>query len=229
MRFLLSGAMLFTLASAVHAQITWNAPSVLGQQTISGNYTGADTDISTNGGFVAAVTEADGLGAGNYPVVVSDAGTTFDLNNDSYITNIGGGGSDGSHSTATAYQSALDGVAYTFGAPVTFTLTGLNASDTYQVEIWNVDSSTSRNTEYSSTGTAGTTTVDVYKGFVIGTFSGETSQSISFQPIVSGGAGEVDAVALRDLSVPEPSTYAMLFGGLGMVVLISRLRRNLSA
>jgi hypothetical protein len=38
----------------------------------------------------------------------------------------------------------------------------------------------------------------------------------------------VTGFALTSVTVPEPSTYAMLFGGLGMLVLVSRFRRKLS-
>ena len=46
------------------------------------------------------------------------------------------------------------------------------------------------------------------------------------QGIPGGYYGEVDAVALRDLgAAPEPSTFAMLFSGVGALVLVARLRR----
>lgn len=206
--------LLLTVAGSAQAQIMWSSP------TVTSNYTGNDSDIKTNGTFIAAVTEAVNYGkvGGTYPITVTDADTTFDLNSDSHITNIGGGGTDGSHSNATPYQAALNGVAYTFGGPLTFTLTGLNAADTYQVQLWNVDGSTTRTTTFSSTGANGTTSTSVYNGYVVGTFSGVTSQDISFAPALAGGAGEVNAVALRDLGVaPEPSTYAMMLGGLAVL------------
>jgi hypothetical protein len=47
-------------------------------------------------------------------------------------------------------------------------------------------------------------------------------------PTTSNGPnGYIGAVSFQ--SVPEPSTYAMLFGGLGMLVLVSRFRNKLSA
>jgi hypothetical protein len=224
--FLLPVAMLLALAGTVHAQVVWQ--NTVGG-IVSGNYTGADTDISINGTFVAAVTE--NVNAGTYPIVVSDRGTTFDENSDSYITNIGGGGEDGSGSTSSNYKIALNGCAYAYTPnSYTFTLTGLNANDEYQVEIWNVANDASRTTEYSSTGPAGTTSIELENGFVFGTISGETSQSITVQGLNPGGVGEINAVALRDLgAIPEPSTYAMLFGGLGMLGLVSRYRRKLTA
>ena len=207
-------AIWLTVTATAHAQILWQSPSVVS------NYTGADSDIKTNGTFIAAVTEAVyyGNAGGTYPIKVTGADTTFDLNSDSHIINIGGGGSDGSHSNATSYQAALNGVAYTFGGAYTFTLTGLNAADRYQVQIWDVDTSLSRTTQFSSSGAAGTTTTTVYNGYVLGTISGVTSQAISFVPTVNGGAGEVNAVALRDLgAAPEPATYAMMIAGLALL------------
>ena len=210
-------AALLVAAPALHAQILWGTP---------GAYTGTDADISTAGTFVAAVTE----NYSNLPETVGD--TTFDAVSDSHITNIGNGGSDGSNVnplTATPYQEALNGCSYTYtgNAPVTFNLTGLQEGDVYQVEVWNVADDSSRDTELSSTGLGGTTSVDFNDEFVLGTFTAGVSgsEAITFQGVAAGGAGEVNAVALRDLGAPEPSTYAMFFAGVGALVIVSRLRR----
>jgi len=155
------------MGTAAHGQIIWGAPQP---------YTATTADISLSGSFVAAVTE----NTSNTSVTVGD--TTFDPVYDATITGLGGGGGDGSGSSATPYQEALNGCAYNW-APDTFsfTLNGLNAGDEYQVEIWNVANDTSRNTEYSSTGTGGTTSVDVENSFVLGTFSGVTSETVTCQ------------------------------------------------
>ena len=211
---------------ALHAQVVWD---LAGPQP----YTGTDADINTQGTFVAAVTE----NYSNESVTVGD--TVFDAVSDSHITNIGNGGSDGSNffgpysptnPAPTDYQEAVNGCSYTYtGNPaVTFNLTGLQEGQLYQVEIWNVANDSTRDTELSSTGPAGTTTVDFNKEFEIGTFTVGASgtQSISFEGVEAGGVGEVNAIALRDLgAIPEPSTYAMFFAGVGALVLISRLRR----
>jgi hypothetical protein len=41
--------------------------------------------------------------------------------------------------------------------------------------------------------------------------------------------GNFDNVRLDVIALPEPATYAMLFGGLGMLVLVSRFRSKLTA
>jgi hypothetical protein len=213
--------LLLIASPALRAQILW---SITGPSP----YTGTNADIATNGTFVAAVTE-------NYSSLSETVGdTVFDAGSDSHITNIGNGGSDGSDffpaPAPTAYQEAVNGCSYTYtgNPPVTFKLTGLQTGDLYQVEVWNVVNDSTRDTELSSTGPGGTTSVDFNKDYVLGTFTAGPSgmQSITFQGVLAGGVGEVNAVALRDLGVaPEPSTYAMLFAGIGALVLVSRLRR----
>jgi hypothetical protein len=225
-------ALIFATTS-MQGQVVWTNSM---DQPNTGAYTGTAADISTNGMFVAAVTE----NYSNESELVGD--TTFDVVDDTHITGLGNGGADGSdffgpytdsNPAPTNYQEAVNGCAYTYtGSPaITFHLTGLKNNELYQVEIWDVDNDSSRETEYSSTGPGGTTSVDVENGFVIGTFAttaSSTSQAISFQGVVPhGGAGEINAVALRDLgAVPEPSTYAMLFAGVGALVLVARLRRR---
>jgi hypothetical protein len=212
-------AALIFAAPAMQAQIVWTT-------TTGQPYTGTDADIDTSGSFVAAVTE----NYSNKSETVGDS--VFDVVADSHITGIGNGGSDGSGvnpATATAYQEVLNGCSYTYtgNPPITFTLAGLTTGDVYQVEIWDVANDSTRETEFSSTGSDGTTSVDVENGFIIGTFTAgaSDSQAITFQGVVAGGVGEVNAVELRDLGAPEPSTYAMLFAGVGALAVVARLRR----
>ncbi len=94
--YLLASAFSLILAESAPAQVVWQAAQ---------SYTGANSDISTNGTFVAAVT--DNTVDGNNTLTAGD--TTFDPGSDSYITGLFQGGTDGSHSTATPYQEALDG------------------------------------------------------------------------------------------------------------------------
>jgi hypothetical protein len=49
-------------------------------------------------------------------------------------------------------------------------------------------------------------------------------------PVVTLANGDgLDGVTFTPVESPEPSSYAMLFGGLGLLVLVSRLRRKLTA
>jgi hypothetical protein len=207
-------------ASNLHAQILWGTPQ---------DYTGTDADIDTHGTFVAGVFE-------NYSAssIVVD-GMTFDQVSDSDISSPGAGGGDGSGSSATPYLQILDGCSYVNVTPAgdpsgvsqvsTFSLNHLTAGDVYQVQIWNVSSWAGHvTTEFS-----GATPVDLPGlDFVVGKFTATISgtQSFTMQGLPGGNYGEIDAIALRDLgAAPEPSTYAMLFAGIGALVLVVRLRR----
>jgi hypothetical protein len=210
----------------VHAQITWAAAQP---------YTGTAADISTAGTFVAGVYE-NGSASGA-PIAVGSM--SFDLSSDSHIAGPGYGGGDGSGSTATPYLQILDGCTYVNVVPQgspsgvsqvnTFTLQNLAAGDLYQVQVWNVTGyGGANNANGRETILSGTNTGDlVGSDFVLGTFTaGAGNTSFTMQGIPGGYYGEVDAVALRDLgAAPEPSTFAMLFSGVGALVLVARLRR----
>lgn len=211
--YLLATALLLAVAGTARAQIIWQAPSL----SYPGTYTGNNSDISNLGTFVSAVYE-NNTHSGT-PITVTGTDTIFDYQTDLHITGLGGGGTDGSHSTATPYQQALDGVAYVYvPGTTTFSLTGLNATHNYQVQIWDVDASTSRTTQFSTTGPGGTTSATTHHGYVIGNLTGVTSETITWQGTMNGGVGEINAVELRDITnVPEPSTYAMMVGGLALL------------
>jgi hypothetical protein len=199
-------AMVLVSAGTLHAQILWETPQT---------YTGTTADISTAGTFVDAVTK-------NYSGLSETVGdTVFTFNNSTNISGGGYGGADGSDffpaPAPTAYQEAVNGCAYTYtGNPaVTINLSGLHDGYTYQIEVWNVDNDPTRKTLLSS----GANTVDFNHEFVLGLFTAGVTgtESFSFEGIVPGGAGEVNAVALREVSVPEPSTYAMMLAGLAFL------------
>jgi hypothetical protein len=55
------------------------------------------------------------------------------------------------------------------------------------------------------------------------------SLSFTYSPYpVEFTEGDLNGVQLQSLSVPEPSTWAMLIGGVGMLLVVQRLRRKLS-
>jgi hypothetical protein len=211
---LLAASILLALAGTARAQITWDTGSVTG-------ITGA-SDISTLGEPV------DALGANaqtGSAITVGD--TTFNpfLGSDTGITISGavGLGTDGSGATSPAYDKVLDDVAYANTGDtgtVTFNSSILVAGDTYQVEIWNDGG---RPTEFT-----GANTVELSGEFALGTFTaGSGSESFTFYTDLPNNAGEFDAVALR--LVPEPSTYAMMIGGLALLGFCIRRKGTLSA
>jgi hypothetical protein len=236
----------FALASistlSVNAQfITWSGPTnISGPSDIATNGVYVDA-LQTHGGYsnfapleAISVTNPTTGVATEFNIYTSSGSTggspanfysdgTFTLTADSDT------GADGSGSDATPYQQILDEVTYAFTPEVgTVTMSGLTMGDEYQVQVW--ASAGGRPTTYSS----GANTVDanfVPNGtgqYVIGTFTATgATQTFNYQNSypIDVSAGEINALSLRDLSVPEPSTYAMLFAGLGALALVSRLRR----
>jgi hypothetical protein len=168
-------------------------------------------------------------------------GMTFDQVGDSHIGSPGAGGGDGSGSATTPYLQILDGCSYVGvspgGDPVngvsgvsTFSLNNLTAGDVYQVQVWNVTGYAGpNNANGRETLLSGSDTADlVGSDFVVGKFTatGSGAESFTIQGVPGGYYGEIDAIALRDLGpAPEPSTYAMLFAGVGALVIAMRLRR----
>jgi hypothetical protein len=245
-RSTISFAIFAALTLGMKAQvITWDSPVRIDYSTMS-------HDVATNGNYVDAL-QAHGSYADGTPLVaipvpnaVTGVSTEFNIyttsnyvggNSNTYgdgtftITGYDDNGGDGSGSDATAYQKVLDRTTYTTTSG-TITMNGLTPGDEYQIQIWN--SAGFRPTTFTS----GLDKVDTNGQYVIGTFTAgaaalgslTSSDSFTFAPDHGNDAGEINALSLRDLgAVPEPSTYAMLFGGLGALVLISRFRRKLTA
>jgi hypothetical protein len=142
-----------------------------------------------------------------------------------------GGGSDGSGSISTPFLTVLDDVAYVGdfnSADVetgTVTLNNLKVGDLYQVQVFDDGGFTNE--------VKGLNTVDLSHTYTVGTFTAvgiglTTSETFTFDSSING-IGEVNAISLRDVTpLPEPSAYAMLFGGVGMLVLVSRFRGKLA-
>jgi hypothetical protein len=121
--------------------------------------------------------------------------------------------------SSAAYSAAVSNFGFNNGNEgVKFKLSGLTTGDTYQVEVW---LSADFLTELTGTNTPHLTN-DTY---VVGTFTAQDTTA-SFSTITNVNAYTVVSdVALRQVSTPEPSTYAMMLGGLGLLALGLRFKR----
>jgi len=225
-----------TLSAAHAATITWSLP-----QTISG-----DSDVSTTGTFNRAYNFG-----GSDPFVAnvtvnSVVFTTVNSGSSGADTFSFGGGTNGTSgfysSTTGAFTTLSSSYQVLMGsgryqdAPVggtstqTITLNNLMAGYVYQVQIWVNDSRgpTSGRTETVSAGNNvtlafGTGGVQGSLGqFVTGTFTADTtSQAITFS---STSSAQVNALQLRQIAIPEPTSSLLLATGL-LGLTLRRVRR----
>jgi hypothetical protein len=220
---LVFAAAVLAASPALHAQIIWGTPA-------SG--LGDASSVAINGTYFDAIIAHIGASPETVINPTTNVSTVFNAYESNTLTdgtitfnNAAGYGGDGSGSSTTPYDAALNGTTFVQNGIGQIQIGGLTQGDTYQIQIWNVDNDPSRLTSY----TDGVNSVQFYYGNVIGTFTaGSAIETIDYTNVVPDteetfSAGEVNAVDVR--LVPEPSTYAMLFGGLGLLVLFMRLRR----
>jgi hypothetical protein len=224
---LLLAAATFAATATGHAQIiSWSGP-----YGISG-----DSDVKANGSYVDAVQGAPEGFNGKDSVVETVNTVAFNPNpagyGDGTIVISGPGlsaGTDGGTGTGSAsYQAVLADCIYVVGTTGTVTMNDLISGHQYQVEVWN-------STPYDATSYSDTSATDSVTGlvntYVVGKFTA-TGGSAAFNfgapppgTASTSGAYVLDAVSVRDLSVPEPSTYAMMLAGLGSLVWFARRKR----
>ena len=211
------------LGSSHAAVINWGAA-----QNITG-----DSDVANNGTFNRAYI------FGNIPWTVN--GVTFgaftgNASGDTMsFPNQDGGFGDGAaessyRALSTAYQNLLYYGAWAYPSnTATITLNNLTIGHTYQVQIFANDS---RTDGYGrSMALTGSSTVLDYNTteavggvgqFAIGTFTADsTSQVLGFSS--STQTPQLNGLSLR-VAVPEPSTYALVLGGILNLFLIRRRR-----
>jgi hypothetical protein len=195
-----------------------------------GNATNAATDIFTAGTLVSA----EYYGYSNWPTSNFNWGLqTFNgvaftagmpnLSNVAAPSNIQ---ANDFASSGVDYYPLLNGAYWVGGAgPLTLTLSGLTNGQDYQIELWAVDTRSfdARSVQYSDG--LGNTSVAFRqdaKTIIMGTFqaSGAT------QTVQISDPNNISAVfsAYELRAVPEPSTWAMLLGGLGMLTMFRRRR-----
>jgi hypothetical protein len=210
------------VSPALKAQIIWSTPT-------SG--LGDASSVATNGSYYDALIAHIGASPETVVNPTTSVSTLFNAYEPNTLTdgtitfnNAAGYGGDGSNSSATPYDAALNGTTFVQNGIGQIQIAGLTTGSTYQIQIWNVDNDQTRLTSY----TDGVNSVQFYYGNVIGTFTaGSSIETIDYTNVIPNGdtftAGEVNAVDVR--LVPEPATYAMLFAGIGALVLVARLRR----
>jgi len=215
-------------APALHAQalITFGAPVNIA----------TDTDVSTAGTFVSAFHASS-----TTPVTVNGvtfAGTTTSSFTTAMTFGTGAGSltftpgtgdafngyanAAGNTPSGSAAYNSLISSAFYFRTTETLTFNNLTIGQAYQFQYFNQDlgNSTGRVTTLSDLGTtANTVSLGNNPGqYVLGTFTASgTTENIGLSV---SNLGYFNAIELR--AVPEPSTYALMFGGLGVLAVVWR-------
>lgn len=229
----LTAAVLAMFASAQAATIVWSAAT---------NITG-DTDVSLTGsgvyaynfGTAAVSPTVNGVTFTGIASSVSNVSTTMVNANGTAFTSAATPYS----ALSSSYQSLLTSGNFiddALGSPTTRTLTlnNLTSGSTYQVQIWVSDprgiaskdrqeilsdgSGNNVTLKYSASASAGSA-----GQFVTGTFTATgTSQTISFAPTAPNGvttSAQINALQLRQIAVPEPTSAVLGAASLGLLAL----------
>jgi hypothetical protein len=243
-RLILTASMASLISTAAYAQtpnITWGAPT-----TISGT-----SDVSIAGVLAGTWAPGDdwrpsgGL-ADNYPVngvtfaaygsgLLSGSGFTSSGVQDRY-------GSFANPNTADSnYNYLLQTAVYSYGSTISLSWTGMNPGDTYQLEFWVNDGRNNVTAERSETITGGANTSAALAygtgpngtgpgQFILGTFVADSTGDETITLNASSGPdiganAQVNLMELSDITpVPEPSAFALVAGGL--CVMLAGFRRK---
>jgi hypothetical protein len=235
-KIILSASMAGLLSVAANAQnnVTWQTP-----RTISG-----PTDVSTSGNYF-------GSWAPNAANSLTVNGVTFmnfsdlpSLNNN-FQNSTGTGSFQSPLTSDNNYNTLLTSGAFqNDSSSPTISWGGLTLGDTYLIQLWVNDGRNSTVDQRTETVTGGAnTSASLAYGsgngpagsppglpgqFIIGTFlAGSTGESISLNSGPAFPSAQLDILQVRDLGVevvPEPSSFALLAGGLG--VMLAGFRRK---
>ncbi len=242
-RPLLLAAAALALLPAVRsdaAMIAWDTPTLIT----------ADANVSTTGSLLYAYTfGATGVASATVngvtfaPFEVSNNGsspetvgsTTLSAGFTFFSTNTGLGAATGAFAAlSSAYQGLLkSGVSLFGGDQFNLSLGGLTSGVTYIVQIWANESTEFKN-DLPSNGVTQVvpgnfTLLDINNTnatggvgqWVTGTFIADSTDQ--YVAISGSAAPDLNAVMVR--SVPEPSTYAMLLGGVAGLFFLRRRRK----
>jgi len=245
-KIVLSASMAGLISVAAYAQnpnITWGAPTTI---TPSGT-----PDVSIVGAVVGTWAPGDDWGgtsiADNYPVngVTFNAYGSGPLNSGNGFTASGlndrYGGFANPNTADSNYNYLLQTAEYSYGSTFSLSWSGMTPGDAYQLEFWVNDGRNNVTAERSETITGGAnTSASLVYGtgpngtgpgqFILGTFVADSTGDETLTVTGSGGAdigasAQINLLQLRDITpVPEPSTFALLGGGL--CVMLAGFRRK---
>jgi hypothetical protein len=221
---ILSAVTALVLATTADASdVIWQTPL-----TISGA-----SDVSTSGTFFGSWAPGDdAYDPDSHPV----NGVTFNAYGSLPDLTAGGSSLDhytGFNSPGTAddnYNSILQAAVYNDNTdPITVSWDGMTLGDTYLVELWVQDGRNATANARTETIAGGANTSDSLMfgsddsgpgQYILGTFVADASgaETISLSPGAGGYGAQINLLQVRDLTAaPEPSTFALLAAGAGVV------------
>jgi len=218
----ITSATLFGSAQA--AVINWDAPQDIAD----------DSDVSTNGTGLLAYNTADSTSQTVNGVTFGNDGNdaTSDYaytENGITLTSTGLNGafspfaSYGSPAGVTGdYADLLSWGIYDSASAggTTITFDGLTPGKNYEVQFWVSDPRNGNNTRTLTLDGAAPTQLN-YEQYVIGTFTADSAtQTVDI--IAASSSDQYNAIQLRDVTVPEPGSMALI--GLGGLTLLRRRR-----
>lgn len=153
-------------------------------------------------------------------------------------------GSYGNPNTADSnYNYILQTAIYSYSSTISLTWNGMTAGNIYELQFWVNDGRNSVTAERSETLTGGAnTSAALFYGtgvggtgpgqFIIGTFIADITgtQTITLNALGGadiGASAQINLLQLRDITpVPEPSTFAFVATGFGVMMLGFRRKRH---
>jgi hypothetical protein len=234
---LLTTVILLNMPAPVHGQvlIAWGTVEPLT----------TDTNVATNGlafdainsaqGSVFTATAVNGVTFNGLSTVSTSGNSTTGSDGIISLTSDGGNflgneGFVGDGTASDAYKYVINNASDANNGSVTIgsATLKLHPGYTYQVQafgFWSGPYAATINGDPSATFPA------YGGGYVIGTFTAAAdTETFTYggADTLSGHAGFVNDVSVRLIATPEPSTYALMLGGLMSLALMGRLRRSSS-
>jgi hypothetical protein len=228
---LASGLCLLAVHSA-HAQIiVWGSA-----QNMSGD---TDVVVPVSGTLVDAATfysSAVTVNTVKFNPLTASSGSYTDASGDISVTTPSGGAGPytgaftSSSPSSTNYSNLTSVLGFTVGNTGTVTLSGLVSGQTYQVEAWSFYTGQSVPGSTTFTGTTPVNLVGATGQYALGTFTATgTTETFGYGVNNTDNHAIINAISVFDTSggsaVPEPSTYALIFAGLGGLYFVSRRKQ----
>jgi hypothetical protein len=221
--FLCAVTFLLTLAGSAHAQVSWGQTiyTLTGPSDIQTNGTFFDAiNTTTNGGYTTTT-----IGDTTFNALVGGTDGTMSLTvtgGDGNFTSTYGGSSSATYNYVVGHATDSSGSTVTIGSA----LHPLTLGDLYQVQVWGYWPNPMYGAELN--GDPSVSFPNGGGGYALGTFTATAiTQTFTYQGnSQSFGAGFVNDIAVRE--VPEPSTYALMLGGLALLGFCARRKAYLN-